>query len=40
MEKMAFNVHREICDASVMFQEHYIVNYSCKEIRLVGVGED
>lgn len=40
MEKMSFNVHREICDASVMLQEHYIVNYSLKEIRLVGVGDD
>lgn len=40
MEKMSFNVRREICDASVMLQEHYIMNYSREEVRLVGVGED
>lgn len=39
-EKMAFNVRREICDASVMLQEFYIVNHSREEIRLVGVDED
>jgi hypothetical protein len=40
MEKMSFNVRREICDASVMLQEFYIINYSRKEVRLIGVGED
>ena len=40
MEKMSFNVRREICDASVMLQELYIVNYSRREVKLIGVGED
>ena len=40
MEKMSFNVRREICDASVMLQEFYIINYSRKEVHLIGVGED